>query len=147
MKQALRQWTTSLFIIKHVHSAACLWWWQWTKQSDFSVSVITDCNSLLLSKQTQERVQALADISRLALCCHSNETCAPTTNPPNRAQLQAPYHSPNLHNSVGMWRGTDIHTDTRLWPIYISPRLRLARNVISHKHHLKTMFQQNTELI
>jgi len=35
-----------------------------------------------------DRVQALADISRSALCCHSNETRAPTANPPNNAQLE-----------------------------------------------------------
>jgi len=34
-----------------------------------------------------ERVQALADMSRSALCCHSNETRAPVANPPNSAQL------------------------------------------------------------
>jgi len=28
-----------------------------------------------------ERVQALADISHSALCCHSNETCSPIVNP------------------------------------------------------------------
>jgi len=35
-----------------------------------------------------ERVQALAAISRSALCCHSNETRAPIANPPNSAQLE-----------------------------------------------------------
>jgi len=35
-----------------------------------------------------ERVQALADISRSALCCHSDETRAPIANPPNSAQLE-----------------------------------------------------------
>jgi len=54
-----------------------------------------------------EQVQALADISHSALCCHSNETCAPTANPPNNAELEGiPYHSPNFHpgpcSSVGM---------------------------------------------
>jgi len=44
-----------------------------------------------------ERVQALADISRSALCCHSNETRAPIVNPPNSAQLEGtPYHFPQL---------------------------------------------------
>jgi len=64
-----------------------------------------------------ERVQALADILRSALCCHSNETCAPIAKPPNSAQLEGtPYHSPNLHpglcSSVRMQRGTDKHTDS-----------------------------------
>jgi len=35
-----------------------------------------------------ERVQALADISRSALCCHSNQIRAPIANPPNSAQLE-----------------------------------------------------------
>jgi len=44
-----------------------------------------------------EQVQALADISCSALCCHSNETRAPIANPPNNAQLQgAPYYSPQV---------------------------------------------------
>jgi len=34
-----------------------------------------------------EQVQALANISRSVLCCHSNETRAPIANPPNSAQL------------------------------------------------------------
>jgi len=45
-----------------------------------------------------QQVQALADISRSALCCHSNETPAPIANPPNSAQLGGtPYHFPKLH--------------------------------------------------
>ena len=56
-------------------------------------------------------------------------------NPPNRGHS---CHFPNLHpgpcGSVGMRRGTDRHTNTqthrRPWPIYISHRLRLTRNVI-----------------
>ena len=52
------------------------------------------------------------------VCCHTNETCAPITNPPNSAQLGGtPCHSPNLLpctcSSVGMRRGTDSHTDGR----------------------------------
>jgi len=38
--------------------------------------------------QALQRVQALADISRSALCCHSNETREPIANPPNSAQLE-----------------------------------------------------------
>ena len=69
-------------------------------------------------KPVIERVQALADISRSALRCHSNETRAPIANPPNSAQLEGtPYHSPKLHlgpcSNVGMRRGTDRHTDGR----------------------------------
>jgi len=40
------------------------------------------------SKPGIERVQALADISRSAICCHSNETRAQIANPPNSAQLK-----------------------------------------------------------
>ena len=65
-----------------------------------------------------QRVQALADISRSALWCHSNESRAQTANPPNSAQLDStPYHTPMLHpgpcSSVEMRRGTDRHTDAR----------------------------------
>jgi len=38
--------------------------------------------------EARERVRALADISRSALCCHSNETRAAIANPPNSAQLE-----------------------------------------------------------
>jgi len=86
-------------------------------------------------KPSIERAQALTDIFRSALCCHCNETCALMANPPNSAQLEGtPYHFRKLHpspcSSVGMWRGTDGRTYRRLWPIYISPQLRLVRNVI-----------------
>jgi len=69
---------------------------------------------LPVSKPGRQWVQALADISHLALC-HRNKTCAPTANPPNTAQLEGtPYHSANLHpgpwSSVGMRRGTDTPT-------------------------------------
>ena len=65
-----------------------------------------------------ERAQALADSSHSALCCHSNEICAPIANPPNSAQLDRTlYHSPNLHlgrcSSVRMRRGTGRQTDTQ----------------------------------
>jgi len=80
---------------------------------------------------TSSRVQAFADISRLALWCYSNET-APIANPPNSAQLEGiPYHSPMLHlcpwSSVGMCRGTGDRHSRAI--IYISRRLRLTRNV------------------
>jgi len=64
-----------------------------------------------------ERAEALADISRSALCCHSNEARAPIANPPNCAQLGGHFllfHK--LHSGpcsrVGMQRGTDTQTDT-----------------------------------
>jgi len=54
-----------------------------------------------------------------ALSCHSNATHALIANLPNTAQLGGtPYHSPKLHsgpcNSVGMRRGTDRQTQTRV---------------------------------
>jgi len=42
------------------------------------------------------QVEALADISRSVLCCHSNETHAPTTNPPNSAQLEGTPTTPQV---------------------------------------------------
>ena len=65
-----------------------------------------------------EQVQALADMSGSALCCHSNKARAPIANLPYIAQLDVtPYHSAKLHlgpcSSVGMQRGTDRHTDMR----------------------------------
>jgi len=68
-----------------------------------------------ISEPGIEWVQALADILHSALCCHSNETCAPIANPPNNAQPGGTtYHSPKLHpglcSSVGMRQGTDRHT-------------------------------------
>jgi len=84
------------------------------------------------------RVRALADIARSVLCCHSNKTRAPISNPSNSAQLEGtPYHSPKLHpgpcSNVGMRRGTDTHRDTQTQTAVatISRRLRLARNVIN----------------
>jgi len=52
-----------------------------------------------------QRVQALADISRSALCCHSNETRTPIANPRNSAQLEGtPYHSPSyIRDRAVVW--------------------------------------------
>jgi len=91
-------------------------------------------------KPGTQRVQALADISRSALCCHSNETHAPIANPPNRAQLESTlYTAPPTYICVHavVWEcgevQTDRHTEVhrRPCPIYTSPRLRLARNVLT----------------
>jgi len=84
-----------------------------------------------------ERVQSLAYISRSApnarVCCHSNETRAPITNPTKSAQLEGTlYHFSKLHpgpcSIVGMWRKTDRQTDAN-GPLYITLRLCLTRNV------------------
>jgi len=97
---------------------------------------VSHCKKKLHSlKPGIERVQALADISRSALYCHSNETRAPIANPPNGAQLEGtPYHSPKLH--PGPWSSvwecsegqTDRHTDGR--DQYISHRPRLTWNLM-----------------
>ena len=74
--------------------------------------------ALVLWKPGIARVQALADISRSVLCCHSNErNPAPIVSLANIAQLGATlYHSPNLHpgpcSSVGMRPQTNRQTDT-----------------------------------
>jgi len=60
-----------------------------------------------------EPVDALAGISRSALCCHSNETHAPIAHPLNSAQLQdSPYHSPSyIRVRVVVWECGDGQTD------------------------------------
>ena len=61
-------------------------------------------------------------------------------NPPNSAQPGHPNHFLNLQpgpcSSVGMRRGTDKQTHRRPWPIYISPRLCLTRNVMKVNCHV-----------
>jgi len=48
---------------------------------------------ILFNKPRIHGVQALADISHWALCCHSNETRALIANRPNSAQLKGTrYH-------------------------------------------------------
>ena len=95
------------------------------------------CTSSITIETSHRASTSTHDISCLALHYHSNENRARIANPPNTAQLEGtPYHSPKLHpgpcSSVGMQRGTDRQADTWPWPIYISPRIRLTRNVISH---------------
>jgi len=64
-----------------------------------------------------ERVQALADISRSALCRHSNETRAPIANPPISAQLDGTPYIPSDIRVRAVWEcgegETDRHTDGR----------------------------------
>jgi len=50
----------------------------------------------VIIKPGTERVQALADILHLVLCCHSNETCALIANPSNSAQLEV--RDKQIHN-------------------------------------------------
>jgi len=110
-----------------------------------SISVVLHC--LIKERQPDiERVQALADISRSALCCHSDETRAPVANPPNCAQLDGnPYHSPNLHpvpcSSVGMWQGTDKRdTQTAVTNIHFASatpdaKCKKGKGKASHTRH------------
>jgi len=60
--------------------------------------------------------------------------CTNCKSAQSTAQLEGtPYHYFKLHpgpcSSVGMWRGADRHTDRQQWPLYISLRLCLTRNV------------------
>jgi len=58
---------------------------------DRPVTCTIDSISSLAGRQDKpgiERVQTLADISRSALCYHSNETRASIANPPNSAELE-----------------------------------------------------------
>jgi len=73
-------------------------------------------NITTIMKPGIQRVQALADISRSALCCHSNETRAPIANPPNSAQLKGtPCHSSNLHpGPCSGWECGEGQTDTQM---------------------------------
>jgi len=88
-----------------------------------------------------EGVQSLADISRSTLCCRSNETCAPIANPGSAQQCTTrgtPYNSPSyIRVRAVVWECGEPQTHRRLWQIYISPRLRLTRNVIMRDCGLK----------
>jgi len=86
---------------------------------------------------TRYRVSTSSSSNRwhfaFTLCCQCNETRVSIANPPNNTQLGAPYNSPKLHPgpcSSGH-AATDRHTHRSAWPIYISRRLRLTRNVVS----------------
>jgi len=76
-----------------------------------SVSNLTELNR----ERGTDGVQALADISRSALWCHSNETRAPTANPPNRAQLDGTaYYSPSYYRvRAAVWECGEGQTATQ----------------------------------
>ena len=76
-----------------------------------------------------ERVQALADISRSALCCHSNETRAPIANPPNSAQLEGTPTIPPTYSHRVRQRRRPLRKATHyVWLLTSSKRLNeLAR--------------------
>ena len=71
---------------------------------------------LTTKNRNTERLQALADILRLALCCHMNETCVPIANPPNSAQLGGtlPFSqvTSSLCSSLGMRWQTEMYRYT-----------------------------------
>ena len=71
-------------------------------------------------KSGTEWVQALADVSRSALCCHSNETRAPIANPPNSAQLGGTPTVPPSYIRVHavVWEFGEGQTHRRPWPTY-----------------------------
>jgi len=81
--------------------------------------------------------KALADISRSALCCHSNETRAPIANPLTIAQLEGTPTIPPSYirirkvqcENAARDRHTDRLTHKRASPLYISHRRRLTRDV------------------
>jgi len=70
------------------------------------------------ARQTEpgiERVHALADISRSALCCHSNEARAPIANPPSRTQQEGTPTIPPSYILVRavVWERGQGQTDTQ----------------------------------
>jgi len=127
--------------------------WEWKRRGTAGRDRKKSCGNVALfdfvvhlkQQPGTERIQALADISHSALCCHSNKICAPTANPPNSAQAQpeAPLPFPPSYIRVRavVWEcgegptdrqsHTHTHTHKRLWPIYISPWLCLTWNVKS----------------
>ena len=84
-----------------------------------------------------QRLQAVANISRSALCCHSNKTRAPVANTPNNAQLEGTHTIPPSYVRVRavVWECSegqaDRQTHRRPCPIHISPQLCLMQNVIN----------------
>jgi len=93
-----------------------------------------------------ERVQALADISRSALCCHGNKTCAPIANPPNRAQLEGtPYHSPSyirIHAAVWACGETHTHYDT-----HTDKQTRVTLYISRRTTHVKCKQSQSVSFL
>jgi len=82
-------------------------------------------------------VQALADSSLSALCCHSNETRAPIANPPNSAQLEGTTTvSPSyIRVSAVVWecgegqRDRQIHRRMAVTNTYFAPAGYVSREI------------------
>ena len=100
-----------------------------------TASIISSDLTIYMTKPGIERVQTLADISRSALCCHTNETHAPIANPPNSAQLEGIPTIPPTYIWIRAvaWECGERHTYRRPWRICISPRLRLTWNAINRR--------------
>jgi len=84
-------------------------------------------NNAALQPQRQpgtERVQALADISRSAQCCHSNETHAPIANPPNSAQLKGTPTIPPSYIRVHAECGNAARDRQTAVTICVSPHVK-----------------------
>ena len=99
-----------------------------------------------------ERVQSTRWHIAFALCCRSNATRASIVNPPNSAQLYAlPIIPPSyIQVRAVVWACGRGQTHRRAWAIYISRRLRLARNVITiwnSRPYFPRSFVQNTALV
>ena len=64
-----------------------------------------------------ERVQALANITCSALCCHSNENRAPIADLSNSAELErTPYHITQSYIRIRavVWKCSEGQTDTQM---------------------------------
>jgi len=106
--------------------------------------------STFVIKPGIERVEALADISRSALCCHSNETRAPIADSPNSAQLEGtPAILPTyIWVRTVVWECGEGQTDTQtaVSNIYFASATPHAKcnNVTKTEVHLKHRY--NTQV-
>jgi len=104
-------WT---FIVRtHTQQAECFTWT--TKCSVISFQGTWHHDPINTLKPGIERVQALADISRSMLCCHSNETHAPIANLPNSAQSEGTPYYPRtyIRDRAVVWECGEGQTGSR----------------------------------
>jgi len=75
--------------------------------------IFTNAVLCTVNKPGIEQVQALTEISRSALCCHSNETHAPIAKPPNSAQLEGTPTIPPTYIGVRavVWECGEVQAD------------------------------------